>query len=126
MDLSKYKAYSKMMHTDRFSIKRYIDIEDDDGSTKEAVEPNPILKDIPCRISTIKEDEQNLKQEDANKKLVKLKVFCSTDIEVYKGDLVIAERIINGKSVDIIKAIAGKPMKYSINQEFILIEDGEA
>ncbi len=126
MDLSKYKVYSKIMHTDKFTIKRYIDVEDDDGSTKEVLDPNPILKGIPCRISTIKEDEQNLKQEDANKELIKFKIFCSSDIEVFKGDLVIAERIINGKSVDIIKAVAGKPMKYSINQEFILIEDGEA
>ncbi|CUO91753.1 Uncharacterised protein [Clostridium baratii] len=126
MDLNKYKVYSKIMYTDKFTIKRYIDTEDDDGSTREVLDPNPKLKDIPCRISKVKEDEQNLKQEDANKKSVKLKVFCSPDIEVYKGDLVIAERIINGKSVDIIKAIAGKPMKYSINQEFILIEDGEA
>ncbi|WP_338630577.1 hypothetical protein [Clostridium baratii] len=126
INLSKYRAYTNMMHTDRFTIKRYVESEGEDGSSGEILDPNPRLENIPCRISTVKADETNLKQEDANKELIKFKVFCSSDIEILKGDLVIAERIINGKSVDIIKAVAGKPFKYNMNQEFLLIENGEA
>ncbi|MDU2591708.1 MAG: hypothetical protein E7C86_03725 [Paeniclostridium sordellii] len=126
MSLSKYRTYSKLLYKDRFDIQRYIDIENEDGSTSEALDPNPKLKNIPCKISKVKEDIHNLNIDDINKESTKLKIFCSPDEEVLKGDLIIAELILDGKSEQRIKAIAGKPIKYNINQEFILIEDGEA
>ena len=33
MNLSKYKKYSELLYNDRFTIHRYIELEDDDGST---------------------------------------------------------------------------------------------
>ncbi|MDU1966866.1 MAG: hypothetical protein E6748_04220 [Clostridium perfringens] len=126
MNLSKYKKYSELLYNDRFTIHRYIELEDDDGSTIDGLDPNPAFKNIPCRISKVKEDEHNINFDDVNKQSAKLKVFCSPDIEILKGDSLVVERIIDGKVVDTIKAFAGKPMKYSINQEFLLMEEGEA
>ncbi|CEO27136.1 hypothetical protein [Paraclostridium sordellii] len=123
MRLSQLSKYLDIMYTDRMTISRYIDVELEDGSIKEVLDYKSKLKDIPCRISTIKEDEHNLRQQYENRELVKFKVFCSIDTEIFKGDFITLERIIDGKCVDIIKAIAGKPIKYDIDQEFVLIEN---
>lgn len=126
MNLSNYKKYSELLYSDRLTIHRYIEVEEEDGSTKDGLDPNPVLKNIPCRISKVKSDEHNINFDDVNKQSAKLKIFCSPDIEILKGDSLIIERIIDGKVVDTIKAFAGKPMKYSINQEVLLSEEGEA
>lgn len=126
MNLSNYKKYSELLYSDRLTIHRYIEVEEEDGSTKDGLDHNPVLKNIPCRISKVKSDEHNINFDDVNKQSAKLKIFCSPDIEILKGDSLIIERIIDGKVVDTIKAFAGKPMKYSINQEVLLSEEGEA
>lgn len=33
MNLDKYKKYSELLYSDKFTIQRYIDIENEDGST---------------------------------------------------------------------------------------------
>lgn len=126
MNLDQYKKYSELLYSDKFTIQRYIDIENRDGSTGEGLDPNPVLIDIPCRISKVKLDEHNINIEDSNNKNIKLKIFCSPDVNVKKGDYIIAKRIINGNEVQTIKAIASEPFIYNINQEFILLESGEA
>lgn len=126
MKLSKFSKYLDILYTDKMSITRYKEVESEDGSTEEILDTDPSLKDISCRISKVKLDEHKLNIEDVNKQNIKLKVFCSLDIEVKKGDSLIIERIIDEKVVDTIKAIAGEPMKYDISQEILLIEDGEA
>lgn len=126
MNLSKYRKYSRLLYKDKFDIQRYIDIENEDGSTSETLDPSPKLKNIPCRISTVKEDTHNLNMDDINKEVTKFKIFCSPDEEVSKGDLIVVELILDGKTQQKIKGIAGKPIKYDINQEFILIEEGQA
>lgn len=126
MDLSRYRKYSERLYNDRFMITRYIEIEENDGSTSEGLDPNPRLVNIPCRLSTIKEDEYKLNQEDVNKAIVKFKVFCPPEVKVLKGDSITVEKFINGKRVDIIKAVASKPVIYDLNQEFILIQKEEA
>ena len=126
MKLSKFSKYLDILYTDKMCITRYTEVESEDGSTEEIVDPDPLLKDIPCRISKVKLDEHKLNIEDVNKQNIKLKVFCSLDIEVKKGDSLTIERVIDEKVVDTIKAIAGEPMKYDISQEILLIEDGEA
>ncbi|WP_373599427.1 hypothetical protein [Paraclostridium bifermentans] len=126
MNLSKYRKYSKLLYKDKFEIQRYTDVEDEDGSTSEKLDPNPKFKNIPCRISKVKEDTHNLNIDDINKEITKFKIFCSPDEEVLKGDHIVAELILDGKAQQKIQGIAGKPIKYDINQEFILIEEGQA
>lgn len=126
MNLSKYRKFSEKLYSDKFTINRYIDLEDDDGSTYEGLDPSPSLQDIPCRISVLREDEHKTNFSDSNNELVKLKIFCSPDVEVQKGDTIVAQRYVDNNLVDEFKGIASAPFKYNINQEFLLIQDSEA
>lgn len=126
MDLSSYSKYLDSLHTDRMSIYRYKEIENEDGSTEEVLNTDPSLENIPCRLSKVKADEHNINMYDANKQNIKFKIFCSIDVEILKGDSLVIKRVIGNQVVDTIKAIAGAPIKYDINQEVIIIEDGEA
>ncbi|WP_194189651.1 hypothetical protein [Clostridium chrysemydis] len=122
---NKFNNYCKRLYTDKFTILRYIDIENEDGSLEETLDKNPILKDIPCKISKVTLDEHK-DSDSVNKELVKFKIFCSPKIDVKKGDTIIANRYLDDSIIDTIKAISSRPIKYNINQEFILIEKDEA
>ena len=112
-----YTKYFSNMYFDKFSIKRYVEIKNDDGTTDVSEEPEVILSDIPCRLSVIKEDEHNLKSDDVNVRDIKFKLFCNPDVEVKKGDMLEIKVIKNNITVQIVSGIAGQPAMYDISQE---------
>ncbi|MGL4875174.1 MAG: hypothetical protein ACRC30_11060 [Clostridium sp.] len=124
LDFNKYRKYSKLLYKDTFDIKRYIEIEDTDGSEKEIIDPNPILKNIPCKLSIITEDEHK-DSIDVNEKMVKYKIFCDVDVDIKKGDLIEVTRKVNAIS-QIIKGIASEPVLFNLNKEIKIIEKDEA
>lgn len=121
MDLSKYQKYAMKLYNAILSIRRYIEIEDENGITSICLDPSPLLKDISCKISVIKEDEEREKDIDINKQIVKYKIFCPPAVPIKKGDEV---TIVKGDEKFI--GLSGAPTKYSLNQEFVLIESKEA
>ena len=125
-NISKYSKYLNPIHLDKLTIHRYKEIKNDDGTTDEILSDDPSLVDISCRASILKEDEHNLRIEDINIINTKYKIFCSPDVDIRKGDTVTLKIIKNNIVVDEFKGIASKPIKYNINQEFILFDDRKA
>lgn len=116
-------GYIDLLHKDRFSIKRYKEVENDDGTIDVVLKEDPELTDIKCRISKLKEDEDDTKSIDVNNKNNGFKIFCSPSIKVQKGDYIVANKYINNELVYTVKGYAGKPLVYHINQEIVLKEN---
>lgn len=122
MNLSKYSKYLTNMYNDKLYIKRYIEIENEDGSTDVVLDTDSNLNDIACRVSVIREDEHDSKSIDINKENIKYKIFCDPSVEIQKGDVIDIHIIKNDIVVDKLEGIAGKPIKYDISLEFMLLE----
>lgn len=122
MNISKYSKYLNVMYKDRLFVSRFIEVENNDKTVDMRAVEIESLKDIPCRLSKVKADEHNLNSIDANSGNIKFKVFCSTEVEILKGDTIVINKIIDGIIVDTIKGIAAKPLKYDLDQEFMIIE----
>ena len=116
-----FHKYIEKMYTDRLSIIRYKEIENEDGTTGQAVDESIAV--IPCHISSLKEDERNTANWDTDEVEARVKVFLSPyDIPIKKGDEVIADRYLNGVKVQTYKGYAGDPLFYDLAQQFILLE----
>jgi hypothetical protein len=83
-----------------------------------------ILSDIPCKISYENNDKNDSTSIDGNFKNTVTKIFTGLEVEVKKGDNVIAKKIINNRVLSSYSGIAGQPIYYDDHQEFIL-EDRE-
>lgn len=110
------------MYTDKLRIIRYLEVENDDGTTGEEIDTSKELTDIPCRISSLKMDERNRANWDTDEVEARVKIFISPDVKILKADEVIADRYINGVKVQSYKGHAGDPLIYDLAQEFILLE----
>lgn len=117
-----FAKYIAKMYTDKLTIIRYIESDNEDGTTGQIRDPSEDLIDVPCRISSLKQDEKDLTNWDVDETVASVKIFLSPDIKICKGDEVIADRYINGIKVQTYKGNAGDPMVYDLAQEFILLE----
>lgn len=117
-----FANYITYMYSDKMTIVRRVEVDREDGTTDTVVDPSTQLKDIPCRISTLKQDEKDLVNWDVDETYATVKIFLSPDIRVHKGDEIIADRYINGVKVQSYKGNAGDPMVYDLAQEFRLLE----
>lgn len=117
-----FANYITYMYSDKMTIVRHVEVDREDGTTDTVVDPSTQLKDIPCRISTLKQDEKDLVNWDVDETYATVKIFLSPDIRVHKGDEIIADRYINGVKVQSYKGNAGDPMVYDLAQEFRLLE----
>lgn len=117
-----FANYITYMYSDKMTIVRHVEVDREDGTTDTIVDPSTQLKDIPCRISTLKQDEKDLVNWDVDETYATVKIFLSPDIRVHKGDEIIADRYINGVKVQSYKGNAGDPMVYDLAQEFRLLE----
>lgn len=124
--LSKFKKVYELLYTDKFSIIHKPKVKNADGSI--GVSNIPVYKffDVECRISVENDDEPNTDNEAYNPLGNIYKVFCSPDVEVLKGERIIAKKYDdNGNELQEFVGIASKPVKYVTHQEFIInLEDG--
>lgn len=117
-----FANYITYMYSDKMTIVRHVEVDREDGTTDTVVDPSKQLKDIPCRISTLKQDEKDLASWDVDETYATVKIFLSPDIRVHKSDEIVADRYINGEKVQSYKGNAGDPMVYDLAQEFRLLE----
>lgn len=117
-----FARYITAIYPDKLEIVRYKEVDREDGTTTTVVDPSMELKDIPCRISSLKQDEKDLTNWDVDETVATVKIFLSPDVRVFKGDEIIADRYINGVKVQTYKGNAGDPMVYDLAQEFRLLE----
>ena len=115
-------TYLERLYCDKLTIKRYIPMVNEDGTTDEILDDSNEYNDIPCRISSLKEDQRDLLNWDVDETFARIKVFLSPSIKINKGDEVYIQRYLNGEQVQEYKGHAGDPLVYDIAQEFILVE----
>ena len=123
MNLSKYSSCLDVMYKDKFTIKRYVEIENNDGSTDSVLNEDEALSNIKCRISILKEDEADLKNIDINNQVSKFKIFCPLEIDIRKGDSIELFKIVDDVIVEKYQGEVAKPVKFDLGQEFIFIEN---
>lgn len=93
MKLGKFAGIITTMFSDRVDITRYIDKENEDGSTETALPDTPIYTDVPCRISF--SSDENPGDTDIDNTPIKLtpKIFCKLDADLQAGDYVTVRRL---------------------------------
>ncbi len=125
MKFNKFRQYLENMYKDKlFLLNNYQTIKNDDGTEDVILGPNK-SEPVPCRVSIMRPDEEDIKNMELDSEVIKYKVFCSPDVVVSKGDKLEVHKIVNN-SVEVIVGVAGTPSKYDLSQEIIIYKNGEA
>ena len=127
MKLSSFGKLLTPTYTDKLSINRYTEISNPDGTTGMGILEEPLYSDVQCRISFENSDNPESNKDDSNPIYLQVKIFCSLDVDIQKGDILIAERIGDeGEVIETYKGIANLPFKYVTHQEVLFTEVGDA
>lgn len=118
MKLSGFSEILHSMFTDTMSIRRYIDVENEDKTTETVLSNTPIYEGVKCRISfESRESPQDNEVDDTPIKSMP-KIFCATNIDLKEGDLITVQRI--GDKGEVLGEYFGKvglPAMYVTHQE---------
>lgn len=128
MKIGRFGKLLTTMYSDKLYIRRYETITNEDYSTSIKLQDLTTIEAIPCRISFATQDLSELTRIDYNNIEMQVKVFCSFNTDIKKGDLVRVERMQDEDNTEIesYEGIAGLPYRFSTHQEFIIIQKGEA
>ena len=127
MKLSSFGRLLTPTYTDKLSINRYTEIENADGTIGMGLPETPLYSDVQCRISFKSNDNPESNKDDSNPIYLQVKIFCSPDVDIQKGDILVADRIgDDGSVIASYKGIANLPFKYVTHQEVLFIEVGDA
>lgn len=99
MKLSGFSPIITTMLTDKMDIRRYVDKDNDDGTTDTVMSDSPIYTNVPCRVSFSSED--NPRDNDVDDVPVKNipKIFCKVDADIKAGDLITVKRFDDDSNV---------------------------
>lgn len=99
MKLSGFSPIITTMLTDKMDIRRYVDKNNDDGTTDTVMSDSPIHTNVPCRVSFSSED--NPRDNDVDDVPVKNipKIFCKVDADIKAGDLITVKRFDDDSNV---------------------------
>ena len=65
----------------------------------------PLYSDVQCRISFNISDNPETTGEDSNPIYLQVKIFCAPNVDIQKGDILVAERIGDeGEVIETIRA----------------------
>jgi hypothetical protein len=127
MKLSSFGKLLAPTYTDKLSINRYTEIENADGTIGMGISEEPLYSDVQCRISFKQSDNPESNKDDSNPIYMQMKIFCSPDVDIQKGDILVAYRIgDDGSAIASYKGIANLPFKYVTHQEVLFTEVGDA
>ncbi|MFA5638823.1 MAG: hypothetical protein WC961_08085 [Anaerovoracaceae bacterium] len=127
MKLSSFGKLLAPTYTDKLSINRYTAIENADGTIGMEIPEEPLYSDIQCRISFKQNDNPESIKEDSNPIYLQIKIFCSPNQDIQKGDILVANRIgDDGEIIETYNGIANLPFRYVTHQEVLLTKVGDA
>lgn len=127
MNLSGVSRIFQCLYTDRVSISRLQEVKESDGTTRTEVSKVPLYKDIPCRISFSSGDNPEGSTDSVNPEHLQIKVFCASDVDVRKGDTIIADRLDEaGNVISSYRGTANLPACFVTHKEILLVQTGEA
>ena len=99
-----------MLDTDKMDIGRRIEVTNPDGTTGETNPQTPLYTDVACHISFVTADNPNAGTVDTKPTITGLKINCSLDVDIQKGDYITARKLdANGTVLETYKGIIGFP-----------------
>ena len=126
MELSSFGKMLNSLYSDKMSVLRYKEVLNEDTTVSVEELETPVYTDIPCRISFTSTDNPETTKEDSNPVYLQLKVFCSAEIDVQKGDKIVVQRIKNGSVIATYKGTANLPLQFVTHKEILLVQVGDA
>lgn len=118
MKLSGLGKFFSVLYDDRMDVYRTRKAETDDNTTDISYEPEPLYKDIKCRLSFSSDDTGSDTEVDRNPVRFSPKLFCDASVDLQAGDYVVVHRCADSGSV--MMSYEGRiacPSKYSTHQE---------
>lgn len=127
MKLSKFQKLFDLLYTDRMTVLRHVEVENEDGTTGIELPDPALLEHVPCRISYVSDDSSDKGEEDRNSLHKTIKVFCKPDVGVQKGDkLVLLRMSEDSLIVRTLEGIANDARVYPTHIEIIFVDKGDA
>ena len=127
MKLSKFQKLFDPLYTDRMTVLRHVEVENEDGTTGIELPDPALLEHVPCRISYVSDDSSDKGEEDRNSLHKTIKVFCKPDVDVQRGDkLVLLRMSEDGLIVRTLEGIANDARVYPTHIEIIFADKGDA
>lgn len=127
MKLSKFSKLLTHMYTDTMTVYRRVPAENNDGTTSVKLSETPVYEDIPCRISTTKMDNAESTADDTNPQYSEIKIFCTPDLVIHKGDKIKAvKKQEDGTILITYTGTANLPLAFVTHKEIVLVEVGDA
>lgn len=127
MKLSSFGKLLSPTYTDKLSINRFIEVTNPDGTIGMGLPKEPMYSGVRCRISFNISDNPETTKEDSNPIYLQIKIFCSPNEDIQKGDILVANRIgDDGEVLESYNGIANLPFKYVTHQEVLFTEVGDA
>lgn len=127
MKLSPFGALLETMYVDTMTVYRYTTSTNSDGTTSIKLSPNAVYTDIPCRISATKPDNSESSLVDKNPQRAEIKIFCSTQYGIHKGDKIVAKKKQDdGTTLITYTGTSNLPLIYVTHTEVVLVDVGDA
>jgi hypothetical protein len=127
MKLSSFGKLLAPTYTDKLSINRYTEIENADGTIGIGLPETPLYSDVRCRISFGQTDSPESQKDDTNPIYMQVKIFCNPNVDIKKGDILVAERVgDDGSILATYTGTANLPFRYVTHQEVLFAEVGDA
>lgn len=100
----------KLLDTDIMDIGRRVEVVNPDGTTGETNPQIPLYTNIPCHISFVTADNPDANTVDTKPTITGLKINCSLEVDLQKGDYITAKKLDNqGIVLETYKGIIGFP-----------------
>lgn len=126
MKLSGLGKLLAILYDDRMDIYRTGSETNADSTTDISYEPEPLYKDIECRLSFSSDDTGSDSEVDRNPVRFNPKLFCRQDVDLKAGDYVVVRRYAEDGSITwTYEGRVARPSSYSSHQEaFLRIDKG--
>ena len=109
------------------TVYRYTTSTNSDGTTSTKLSPNAVYTDIPCRISATRPDNSESSLVDKNPQRAEIKIFCSTQYGIHKGDKIVAKKKQDdGTTLITYTGTSNLPLIYVTHTEVVLVDVGDA
>ena len=107
------------LYTDRMTVCRYTNTADGDGALVSALDPAPVLEDVPCRVSFNNKDSPVISG-DGNSTDIQPVLFCRPDVPLKSGDFVTVTRL----GSEIYSGHIGRPNPYGSSLQVMFRDKG--
>lgn len=127
MKLASFSKILSSTYTDKLTITRRVKIPNPDGTTGFGYPPIPLYSDKACRISFKESDVPEMGKEDTNPFTMQVKIFGAPELDIQKGDKLVAQKIDeSGNVMATYTGTANLPLKYVTHQEVLFDKVGDA